>query len=178
MFKSPSPYDPLPKLPAISLLSDDVTDHGSLGVDQQSSLFGGPGRDKSPHLAWTGHPSAVKSFVVTCYDADAPTASGFWHWAVYDIPPGVNSLDGNAGEAGGARLPEGAMMLNNDAGTRQFLGAAPPPGTGPHRYFFAVYALDVAKLDISDSASPAWLGFQLFAHGIARGLLVGLFEQI
>lgn len=177
MFKSPNPYDLLPRLPAIALQSDEIAEGATLGVDQQSGVFGGPGRDKSPQLRWKGHPPETKSFAVTCYDADAPTASGFWHWAVYDVSPDVTELAHAAGAEGGVSLPLGAKMLKNDAGTRKFLGAAPPPGNGPHRYYFAVYALDVAKLDIEESASPAWLGFQLFAHGIGRGVLLGIYEQ-
>jgi Raf kinase inhibitor-like YbhB/YbcL family protein len=177
MFQRPNPYNLLRKLPAISLLSNELADGNTLGLDQQTGIFGGPGRDKSPHLVWSGHPAETRSFAITCYDADAPTASGFWHWAVYDIPPERVELAHDAGANGGGSLPDGAKMLNNDAGARQFLGAGPPPGTGPHRYYFAVHALDVAKLDIPDSASPAWLGFQLFVHAIARGLIVGLFEQ-
>lgn len=113
---------------------------------------------------------------MTCYDADAPTVSGFWHWAVYDIAAAVHELSAGAGDAGGKSLPADAKMLANDAGVRGFTGAAPPPGHGPHRYFFVVHALDVPTLDITTDATPAWLGFQLLGHALARATLIPVFE--
>lgn len=123
------PYSFLPPVLAFRLRSDDIADGQALGVAQRSGIFGGPGQDRSPHLAWEGQPPATQSFAVTCYDADAPTASGFWHWAVLDIPATVTELAAGAGDGSGAGLPDGARTLVNDAGQRRFLGAAPPPAT-------------------------------------------------
>ncbi|GHB73513.1 hypothetical protein GCM10010377_74940 [Streptomyces viridiviolaceus] len=169
------PYSALPPVPGFTLRSADVADGEPLGVAQRSGLFGGPGEDRSPHLAWQGHPAETRSFAVTCYDPDAPTVSGFWHWAVHGIPASVHELPAGAGDLGGKKLPAGAKMLANDAGRRDFLGAAPPPGHGPHRYIFVVHALDVPALDITPEATPAWLGFQLFGHTLARATLTPVF---
>ncbi|MEU3620489.1 YbhB/YbcL family Raf kinase inhibitor-like protein [Streptomyces sp. NPDC006872] len=171
MPQTPDPYSFLPPVPTFRLRSDDIADGQALGVAQRSGIFGGLGQDRSPHLAWEGQPSATQSLAVTCYDADAPTASGFWHWAVLDIPATVTELASGAGDGSGAGLPDGARTLANDAGQRRFLGAAPPPGHGPHRYYFVVHALDTPHLDIDDSATPAWLGFQLYGHTLARATL-------
>ena len=69
--------------------------------------------------------------MVTCYDPDAPTVSGFWHWAMYDIPADVLSLPLNAGDKGGAGMPAGAKMLLNDAGFAGSLGASNPRPSNP-----------------------------------------------
>jgi len=120
------PYDQLPAVPSFELTSETVTHGATLAAPQRSAAFGVPGgEDVSPHLAWTGAPAGTKSYVVTCYDPDAPTVSGFWHWAMYDIPADVLSLPLNAGDKGGAGMPAGAKMLLNDAGFAGYLGAAP-----------------------------------------------------
>ncbi|MGN2639070.1 YbhB/YbcL family Raf kinase inhibitor-like protein [Nocardia takedensis] len=174
-----NPYDALPQVPSFTLTSEDVTDGGPLGNEQVSGVFGAGGKDVSPQLSWSGFPAETKSFAVTVYDPDAPTASGFWHWAVADIPASVTSLApgaGNAGNEGGA-LPVSAITLNNDGGFAGYVGAAPPAGHGPHRYFIVVHAVDVESLGIDASATPAFLGFNLFSHTLARAVLVGTYEQ-
>jgi hypothetical protein len=175
MSKSFAPYDLLPSVPSFELSSADVADGKSLDVAQTSAIFGGPGQDISPHLAWSGHPAETLSFAVTCFDPDAVTVSGFWHWSVYDIPASVNELPAGAGDACGKRLPAGARTLANDAGRHEFLGAAPPPGEAAHRYMFVVHALDTPRLDITTEATPEWLGFRLVAHGLARARLTPVF---
>ncbi|AHH18529.1 phosphatidylethanolamine-binding protein [Nocardia nova SH22a] len=176
-----NPYAALPQLPEFTLTSTDVTDGQPLGNEQVSGVFGAGGKDISPQLSWSGFPSETKSFAVTVYDPDAPTGSGFWHWAVADIPVSVTSLESGAGSAGegseGGALPSGAVQLRNDGGFAGFVGAGPPPGHGYHRYFIVVHAVDVESLGVGADASPAFLGFNLFSHAIARATLVGTYEQ-
>jgi Raf kinase inhibitor-like YbhB/YbcL family protein len=174
----PSPYDALPQVPSFSLTSADIKDGEILPPAQRSGSFGVPGgQDLSPELSWSGFPAGTKSFAVTVYDPDAPTASGFWHWAVVNVPAGTTSLPTGAGEETGAKLPAGAFQLRNDGGQARFVGAAPPEGHGKHRYYFVVHALGVEKLDIPREATPAYLGFNLFFHTLARATLVGWFER-
>lgn len=172
---STSPYDSLPKLPTFTLTSESVTDGQPLANDQVSGIMGAGGSDISPQLSWSGFPAETKSFAVTVYDPDAPTASGFWHWAVADLPATVTELPAGAGDGG--ELPGGAVTLTNDAGLKRFLGAAPPAGHGPHRYYIAVHALPVESLELPEGATPAYLGFNLFGQAIARAVIYGTYEQ-
>jgi Raf kinase inhibitor-like YbhB/YbcL family protein len=172
--RAPLPYDFHPEVPSFSVASEDVV-HGVLMSDKQVyNSFGMSGENISPQLSWSGFPSETKSFAVTCYDPDAPTGSGFWHWLVIDIPASVTSLAAGSG-AGDQALPEGAFHVRNDYGTKNFGGAAPPQGDEPHRYVFAVHAVDVEKLGIDSDATPAVAGFNLRFRTIARGLLIPVY---
>ena len=170
-----NPYDFLPKLPTFTLTSQDVSDGQALKRAQVSAIMGAGGEDVSPQLSWSGFPEETRSFAVTVYDPDAPTGSGFWHWAVANLPATCTELPAGVGD--GSELPGNAVTLVNDAGMRRYVGAAPPPGHGPHRYFIAVHAVKVEKLELDEDASPAYLGFNLFMNAVGRALIHGTHEQ-
>ena len=172
----PNPYDFLPRVPSFTLTSSDVTDGGVLRMPQVSGVMGAGGEDRSPQLSWSGFPEGTKSFAVTVFDPDAPTASGFWHWAVANIPASVTELPSGAGDKDNPQLPQGAVQLRNDGGFAGYVGAAPPVGHGPHRYFVVVHAVDTEKLDVTAESTPAVLGFNLFFLTLARASLVGTYE--
>ena len=86
------PYASLPKVPSFSVSSTDISEGEKLGDDQVSDVLGAGGKDISPQLSWSGFPAETKSFAVTVYDPDAPTASGYWHWAVANLPVSTTSL--------------------------------------------------------------------------------------
>jgi Raf kinase inhibitor-like YbhB/YbcL family protein len=166
------PFSRLPEVPTFELTSTDVTDGQPLPVAQASGAMGVPGgEDRSPQVSWSGFPAETKSFVVQMYDPDAPTLSGFWHWVVADIPASVTALES------GAATPAGAQAYRNDTGQPGYVGAAPPAGHGPHRYFLVVSALDTESLGLPAEASPAYVGFNVSGHVLARAVLVGTFEQ-
>ncbi|WP_116199405.1 YbhB/YbcL family Raf kinase inhibitor-like protein [Amycolatopsis circi] len=177
MPQPPNPYDYLPSVPSFILHSTDIANDESLAQPHLSGIFGAGGEDRSPQLSWEGFPEGTRSFAVTVYDPDAPTASGFWHWAVFNIPASVTSLPAGAGDSAGSGLPSSAVTLKGDGGVRQYLGAAPPPGHGPHRYFFVVHALDVETLEVPEDATPAFLGFNMFGHTLGRAMLVPVYEN-
>jgi Raf kinase inhibitor-like YbhB/YbcL family protein len=174
---SPNPYDFLPQVPSFQVTSTDVSDGETLPMPHASGRFGVEGgEDRSPQLSWSGFPEGTQSFAVTCYDPDAPTASGFWHWVVTRIPASVTELPSGAGDEGGGKLPDGAFMLRNDGGFAGYIGAAPPAGHGPHRYFFVVHALDTDDMGVPAEGSPAFHGFNMFGHTLARATLVATYE--
>ncbi len=173
----PNPFEALPKAPAFTLSSADVRDGETLPVAQRSGVMGAGGQDVSPQLSWSGFPATTRSFVVTMYDPDAPTGSGFWHWAVANIPASVTSLPSGAGSEDGGKLPRGAIQLPNDVRTRRYVGAAPPPGDGKHRYLIGVQALDVPSLQVPPDATPAFLMYNTLGHVVGRAFLIATFER-
>jgi Raf kinase inhibitor-like YbhB/YbcL family protein len=163
--RGPNPYQYLPTVPTFQLTSTTVTNGKPLPAAQLSKLLGAPnGKDISPELSWSGFPKATKSFVVSMYDPQAPTGSGFWHWVVANIAAKTTTLPANAGASHTTLLPAGAFELGGDAGAHQYVGGAPPKGSGVHDYYITVTALDVA--------ATAYLGFTIGAHTIARANIV------
>lgn len=149
-----------------TLSSNDITDGGVL-PDAQVQAKG----NASPHLKWSGAPEGTKSYAVTCYDPDAPTGSGFWHWTVANIPADVTELP-----AGGP-VPTGAVEGRTDFGEPGYGGAAPPPGHGPHRYIFTVFAVDEETLPVTREDSGAKYGFNLHFHTLAQASITATYEN-
>ena len=169
--KAPDPHDHLPPRPQFSLRSDDVQD-GSPQDPRHAHPSAG-GENVSPQLSWSGFPDETQGFAVTCFDPDAPTGSGFWHWVVFNLPASTTELVTGASPDG---LPAGAVEARNDYGEPGYGGAAPPPGDGPHRYVYTVHALDTAALELDASAPPAAVGFKLAFHTLARAAIRPAYE--
>ena len=152
---------------AFTLTSKDFKD-GDVLPDVQVQAKG----NTSPHLAWSGAPEGTKSFAITVYDPDAPTGSGFWHWTVANIPASVSEI------MTGGPLPSGAVEGRTDFGAAGFGGAAPPPGHGPHRYIFSVFAVDTERLEVTPDNSGAVFGFNLHFHTLARATITATYENV
>jgi Raf kinase inhibitor-like YbhB/YbcL family protein len=170
--RSPNPYELLPKTGSFTVTSTEVVD----GQPLPDSAVQSKG-NTSPSLTWSDFPDGTRSFAVTVFDPDAPTPSGFWHWAVADLPVTVTGLPAGAGGADSDRLPPPAVTLLNDLGQHCYAGAAPPPGDMAHRYYFVVHAVDVETLGLPADTTPAVLSFNLAFHTLARAVLTGTYAE-
>ena len=162
---------------AFTLTSSHIADQQTLPLQFVHSAMGAGGQNVSPDLNWSGAPEGTQSYALTMYDPDAPTGSGWWHWVVYDIPASATGLVMGAGAAGGAALPAGAKLGRTDFGTAEYGGAAPPPGHGPHRYIFTLYALKMPRLDVPPDATAAMIGFNIHFAKLAEARLTALYER-
>jgi Raf kinase inhibitor-like YbhB/YbcL family protein len=153
----------------MKLTSEDINDGAKLPERHVFNGMGYSGENLSPHLAWDEVPDGTKSFVVTCFDPDAPTGSGWWHWVVANLPADVRELPRGVG-SGSATLPQGAIQTRTDFGTAGYGGAAPPSGES-HRYIFTVHALDVPAIEVDENASGAMVGFNVHFHSLGQASL-------
>jgi Raf kinase inhibitor-like YbhB/YbcL family protein len=168
---APDPYQLLPPVGSFTVTSEDVADGRPMDVKFAYPDVGGS--NISPQLRWSGFPEETRSFCVTCFDPDAPTPSGFWHWALVDLPASVTELPQGAGAED---PPPGAVALRNDYSEVGYGGPYPPQGDRPHRYFFVVHAVDVDRLDLGANASAAYASFNLAFHTLARAIIAPTFQ--
>ncbi len=159
-------------MPSFLVTSTDVVDG-----EQMDDRHAGEGGNLSPRLAWSDFPAETKSFLVNCFDPDAPTPAGWWHWTVANIPVECTVLPTAAGDPAGAALPDGAIQVKHDGGDYGYYGAAPPPGDRPHRYSFAVHSLDVESLDVTPDSTPTLVAFLAVFHTIARAVITPTYRR-
>lgn len=123
------------------------------------------GEDVAPPLQWSGVPDGTKAFAIVVHDPDAPLVDGFTHWVAYGI-------DGRSTD-----LPEGggdSVSGVNSFGNRRYNGPAPPPGHGPHHYYFWLYALD-DELDLEPGLDRRALLQRIEDHVIEQARLIGTY---
>ena len=156
-----------------TLVGKDIS--GQLPFDYVLEGCGGKGL--SPELTWTNPPAETKSFAITAYDPDAPTGSGFWHWVVFNLPKDTHKIKKNAGIENSKLLPKEAIQSITSAGEMGFAPACPPEGDPAHRYIFTVYALDIESLDLEETDQPAWVGYHLNKHAIAKSAVIAYLKR-
>jgi len=151
-----------------ALSSADVKPGARIADKHVFNAFGCTGGNVSPALEWKNAPAGTKSFAVTVYDPDAPTGSGWWHWVLFNMPAGTNSLPAGAGDGSGSKLPPGSVESRTDFGKPGYGGPCPPQGDRPHRYIFTVHALKTDKLDLAADSPAAMVGFMINANRLGK----------
>jgi Raf kinase inhibitor-like YbhB/YbcL family protein len=158
-----------------TLTSDEIPANGTIGNDQVLNTFGCSGNNVSPTLRWAGAPPGTQSFILTMFDPDAPTGSGFWHWLVFDIPAAATSIAKGAGTA--AATPAGGIQGYNDTGANAYAGPCPPAGDPPHHYIFTLYALPAATIGATATATGGLVGFSARATATAKATFTATYGR-
>ena len=139
--------------------------------------FGCKGNNLSPQLSWSNVPDGTRSFALTCFDPDAPTGSGFWHWVVANIPADVRSLPLGAGDPASGKMPAGGLEVRTDFGKPGYGGPCAPEGHNVHRYLFTVHAVSLTSLPVTADTSAAIVGFYLNFHTLEKATIIGMFKR-
>jgi Raf kinase inhibitor-like YbhB/YbcL family protein len=143
--------------------------HAGVTIPKQ---YTADGAGSSPPLRWSDLPAETKSVALICDDPDAPR--GTWvHWVLFNLPAQSRELE--EGVPTTETLGNGAKQGKNDFGNIGYGGPAPPKGK-PHRYFFKLYALDVA-VDLAPGATKAQLLKAMKGHILDEGQLVGTYGR-
>ena len=171
-----APAAPAADAGKLTLTSTDLAAGGKIPESQVFNGFGCKGGNVSPALSWSGAPAGTKSFALLMHDPDAPTGSGWWHWVVYNIPATASSLPAGAGDVQKHLMPAAAVQGRTDFGTSGYGGPCPPPGT-PHHYYYRLYALKVATLDLPADATAAYVGFNVRMQAIGNAELMGIYGR-
>lgn len=131
------------------------------------------GANVSPELNWSGAPENTKSYVIICDDPDAP--AGTWvHWVVFDIDPAVTKLA--EGMEKGYEVKGVAKQGVTSFIAPGYGGPCPPSGT--HRYYFKIYALDIATLNLDPKkATKKEVLAAIDGHVIGQGELMGRYAR-
>jgi Raf kinase inhibitor-like YbhB/YbcL family protein len=114
----------------------------------------------NPEVRWDNAPGDTRSFALIL---DDPDAGDFGHWAIYDLALTTTKLEaGISGQDLAVHtLPEGAVELENEAGSVGYFGSCPAE---PHVYRWRIWALREA-IDGKPEGSTAeeqfaWLAAQ------------------
>ncbi|MFD9456648.1 YbhB/YbcL family Raf kinase inhibitor-like protein [Streptomyces sp. NPDC059985] len=123
-------------------------------------------------LTFDDVPEATASLALVVHDPDVPKDrrpdGNFDHWVVWNIPADQRHISGDDDHAG--------VVGQTTRGTNTWIGPAPPPGDGPHRYYFTLYALDT-ELDLAPTAGREELEEALSGHVLDRAVLMGRFQR-
>ena len=148
--------------------------------ERMPSAYTADGRGISPPLQWDGVPVEAQSLVLLIEDADSPTPKPLVHAIAWNLPATDGSLPegalGGAAEEGESETSVEQMGRNSFL-MDHYLPPDPPPGHGPHRYVFQIFALDMPLTFDKEPGRKALLD-AMRGHVLAKGLHIGIYERV
>jgi Raf kinase inhibitor-like YbhB/YbcL family protein len=149
----------------------ELTSSGFLNGETLPARFTADGAGVSPPLQWRGAPEGTVSLALIVEDADSPTPEPLVHAIAWGLGPNGGIAEGALG------ADDGPMMGRNSYLRMRYLPPDPPPGHGPHRYVFQLFAVDHA-LEFWGAPGRAEMLRALCGHTLAIGTLTGTTERL
>lgn len=178
------PFRPGPALLASSKFSGflgyAITVSSPAFQDRQAMpvRFTQDGAGLSPSLQWDGLPPQTQSVVLLVEDADIPLPKPLTHLIVHGIPPDKTVFgEGEIPFRQHGAAPGGWMCGRNALARPGWSAPTPPPGHGPHRYAFQVFALN-ARPRFAYPPGRRMLLRTIRPHLIGQGRLIGTYERL
>lgn len=125
------------------------------------------GNTNSP-LEISGAPEGTKSLALVMDDPDATGGRTWDHWLFWNLSPDATRIEEGV-------EPE-AVFGATSFGDQKYGGPCPPHGSGAHRYFFKLYALD-AILDLPAGTGKGELEKAMEGHILGQVELIGLYKR-
>jgi hypothetical protein len=159
-----------PTLPRIEVQSDAFSADGSIPVQYTADGLG-----YSPPLRWHGVPATTASIVLIVEDADSPTPHPVVHAIVVNL--GVDDAQLEEGAINSPDHEGFALQVGRNSFLRQaWLPPDPPPGHGPHRYVFQIFALCTGE-PFSQVPGRKEIFEAVQARAVAGGYLIGKYGR-
>ena len=161
----------------LKISSSDIAPNSTITSKHVFNGFGCTGENAFPQISWSNPPLGTKGYALTVYDPDAPTGSGWGHYAAINIPSTYNSLPASIAAENKFSVKDGIKQIRNDFGNYSFGGPCPPVGDKAHRYIFTIYALKTDKLDVPETATTALAGYMINQNSIAKASFTGFYKR-
>jgi len=150
----------------IEIINMNISSSAFAHNDSIPSKYTCDGKDINPPLLISDVPANSKNLVLIIDDPDSPNGT-FTHWTVWNIDPALKEIPENS-------VPKNGIEGVTDFGKIGYGG--PCPGTGKHRYFFKLYALD-AKFELAKGATKKDIEKAMAGHILAKSELIGFYQR-
>lgn len=157
-------------MPHIELQSEAFSAGGAI-----PARYTADGLGHSPPLHWHGVPPTTACIVLIVEDADSPTPHPLVHAIVVNM--GVDDAQLSEGAINSPDHRGFALQVGRNSFLQQsWLPPDPPPGHGPHRYVFQIFALHMGK-PFSEVPGRHEFFQAVEARAIAGGYLIGTYGR-
>ena len=137
------------------------------------------GEGLCPAIRWdvASLPGRTRSLVLLCEDADVPSFRPLVHLILYGIRPELGEIqEGEAPFRLVGQSERGFACGRNSLARPGWTAPNPPPGHGPHRYAFQLFAAD-KELEFPYPPGRSLLVRTMRPYLVGQGRVIGTYER-